>query len=51
MEEGQAQKYEAISKLYKEIVDSLTTLELPQLKLYLVNLDKRIQGKAEPLLA
>jgi len=45
------QKYQEISKLYKEIVDSITTLELPQLKLYLVNLEKRISSKAEPLLS
>jgi hypothetical protein len=46
MEEGQIQKYQEISKLYKEIVDYITSRELPQLKLYLVNLDKRIQAKA-----
>lgn len=51
MEQGEIQKYQEISKLYKEIVDSLTTLELAQVKLYLVNLEKRIQAKAEPLLA
>jgi hypothetical protein len=43
--QGQMQQYQAISKLYKEIVDSLTTLELPQLKLYLTNLAKRVQLK------
>ncbi len=32
-------------------MESITTLELPQLKLYLVNLEKRINSKAEPLLA
>ena len=43
MEEGQLQQFQAISKLYKEIVDALTTLELPQIKLYLTSLAKRVQ--------
>jgi hypothetical protein len=46
MEQGDMQKYQEIAKLYKEIIESITTLELPQLKLYLVSLDKRIQAKA-----
>lgn len=45
MEAGQFEQYQAISKLYKEVVDSITTLDLPQLKLYLVNLQKRIDNK------
>jgi hypothetical protein len=51
MEPGQVQKYQEVSKLYKEIIDSITTLEVSQLKLYLVNLDKRIAGKDSPVLA
>lgn len=51
MEGGDMQKYQEISKLYKEIIDAITTLEAPQLKLYLVNLDKRIVNKETPILA
>ena len=39
------QKYQLISALYKEIVDNLTTQELPQVKLYLLSLQKRIDQK------
>lgn len=45
MQSGELQKYQEISKLYKEIVDAITTLEISQFKLYLVNLDKRIANK------
>lgn len=45
------QKYQQVSKLYKEIIDAITTLEVPQLKLYLVNLDKRIQAKETSVLS
>lgn len=51
MEPGQLQQYQAISKLYKEIADAITTLDFGQLKLFLVKLQKRIDGKAELLLA
>lgn len=50
MESGQLGQYQAISKLYKEVVDSITTLDLPQLKLYLANLQKRIDNRNEPVL-
>lgn len=45
MEAGDMQKYQEVSKLYKEIIDAITTLEVSQLKLYLVNLEKRITNK------
>jgi hypothetical protein len=51
MEKGEIKQYQELSKLYKEIVDSITTLELPQVKLYLVNLEKRIHEKAQPILS
>lgn len=44
------QQYQAVSKLYKEIVDALTTLEYGQMKLYLSNLAKRVQQKEEAVL-
>lgn len=44
-EAKQFEQYQAISKLYKEIVDAITTLELAQVKLFLVNLQKRIDAK------
>jgi len=50
MEQGQMEHYQAVSKLYKEIVDNLTTQPLAQVKLYLTNLQKRIAAKAEPVL-
>lgn len=50
MEAGQFEQYQAVSKLYKEIVEAITNQETPQLKLYLVNLQKRIDAKAEPVL-
>lgn len=45
------QKYQEISKLYKEIIEAITTLEVPQLKLFLVNLDKRVLAKESAVLA
>jgi hypothetical protein len=51
MEPGQFEQYQAVSKLYKEIVDNITTQEASQLKLYLVNLQKRIEAKTEPILS
>jgi ankyrin repeat protein len=48
MEPGQVQKYQEISKLYKEIVDAITTLEVSQVKLFLVNLEKRMVNKESP---
>jgi ankyrin repeat protein len=50
MEAGQYEQYQAISKLYKEIVDSITMLELGQVKLYFVNLQKRIEAGGEAAL-
>lgn len=49
-EQGEMQKYQAVSKLYKEIIDTLTTKEMGQVKLYLVNLGKRIDKKEEAIL-
>lgn len=51
MEAGDMQKYQEISKLYKEIIDAITTLEVPQVKLFLVNLEKRITNKESPIIA
>ena len=45
------QKYQQISKLYKEIVDTLTTQTLPQIKLYFSNLSKKITEKSDSLYA
>ncbi len=50
METGQFEKYQEVSKLFKEIVDSITTLEIGQLKLFFVNLEKRIATKSSPVL-
>lgn len=33
--------YQKISKIYKEVVDTITTQSLPQIKLYFNNLDKK----------
>lgn len=41
-QDGSMQKYQQISKLYKEIVDTLTTQTLSQIKLYFSNLSKKI---------
>lgn len=35
---GKMEKYQLISKLYKEIVDTITGQEIGQIKLYFVNL-------------
>ncbi len=42
MEKGQLEQYQAVSKLYQEIVENITNQELPQVKLFLLNLQKRI---------
>ena len=48
--EGMA-NYQKISKIYKEIVDNLTTKDAPHVKNYLNALAKKIAAKEEPILA
>ena len=50
MDSGEMKKYEAVSKFYKELVAAVTEKELAQLKLYMVNLQKRIELGKEPIL-
>lgn len=50
MSEGQFQHYQAVSKLYQEIIENITNQELSQIKLYLINLDKRIAAKEQEIL-
>jgi hypothetical protein len=40
-------KYHEISAKFKELIDAVTTLDLSQLKLFFVNLEKKIIGKTE----
>ena len=47
--EGMA-NYQKISKMYKEIVQALTTQELPHVKNYLSSLAKRIAAKDDQIL-
>lgn len=42
MSEGDAQGYKKISDTFKELVDTLTTKELSQIKLYLTNMSQKI---------
>ena len=44
MSSGQADfaKYQQVSQAFKDIINSVTTLELGQLKLYFVGLEKKI---------
>lgn len=44
-------KYQEVSQLYKEIVDAITTQEISQVKLFLVNLQKRIDKATDSILS
>lgn len=44
-------QYQKISKMYKEVVDNLTTKDTPHVKNYLNNLAKKIAAKEEPILS
>ena len=44
---GDMAKYQKVSKLYKEIVDALTTQESSHAKNYLNNLSKKIAAKED----
>ena len=50
MNSEQYGQYQAISKLYKEITDTLTSKDLAQVKLYIVNLEKSIAAKNKDVL-
>jgi hypothetical protein len=47
MSVGQADfaKYQQVSQAFKDIINAITTLELGQLKLYFVGLEKKIYKK------
>jgi hypothetical protein len=47
MEAQDFKKYQEVLAVFKEIINTVTTFEIGQLKLYFVNLEKKIDAKEE----